>query len=222
MATPLCLKVTCLALVLAKQVLVVSRFSMLYLQYYKWGGTQTHFLLYNFYVPCIITGTIFEIFVILYLRREIKKDSVWWNDRFCRVFTLYSLMFWIYLYWQILFQVYIFCFEEEYYPGSRAVDLLEQIANAGISVLVIVILYWPRVSTTTHGRRNASVGAGFFTRDENVQIQNISDGFVHTNQSNRQQRTSSRKGFLYTAVVFLVLYLAEIVLLILAMFQFDL
>lgn len=218
MNTPRCLKVTCLALILVKQVLVVTRLSILCVEVNN-GNNGSHFLLYFFYIPCMLIGSVFEIFLIFYLRHEIRKDSVWWNVRFCCIFTLYSLMFWLYLYWQTLFQAYVYFFEKEHYVGSRPLDLLEHIANASISVLVIVILYRPSFSKTTYTCETAQTQVVFSSSDENVRIRNISTGAANTIQSEHHQNKPSRMCSLCIAVFFFISYLALIALLIVVMFH---
>lgn len=216
MITPLCLKVTCLGLVVVKQVLVVTRFGILYAKV-SGGNVHLHALLYYFYIPCIVTGTIFELFLILYLRREIRKDLLWWNAMFCRVFTLYSLMFWLYLYWQTLVQAYVYVAVTEYYAGSMAVDLLEHLANTGIGVLMIFILYRPVFFKATNTSEDTRAQVVFSTRDENVRVQNLFNNAANSTQLDSQQTNSLRKCALYMAVVFFLLYMIAIALLIVSM-----
>ena len=98
------------------------------------------------YLPVLLVATIFSVIQLYCLHREIKQPSLWFRDWLCRVFTLYSLYFWILLYPYAALHVWVYYRGTPYgnlYTFGTICDIAETIMCLVVQSLIFRILFRP-------------------------------------------------------------------------------
>lgn len=202
----LCLKITCLILILAKQICEVVKHSMVF------HASRDAF--YIGYIPLIIVEAIFEATLLSHLRREIYADLYWWKTSFRSVFIFLCLRFWLLLYVQIFIDLW--STDTEFFT----VGIMEHIANAVISLLIILLLFRPVIFSScvrSMNRVTEDIPTVYAARDQRVGLPDNYRGVSSMQPSGDSQANTNESHsfcFLVTSTVFLVLYLGGIIFLI--------
>lgn len=132
------MKRACVLCIVLKQLVSIIRCCVVFS---FWEDSKYYFFTdITFYAPILIAGTIFSAIQLYSLLRELQEDLIWTRRWFCRIFTLYCLTFWLYLYGEMimLHLLYIFC---AVYPYGQILDSLDVILNLVIQALIMKLLF---------------------------------------------------------------------------------
>lgn len=131
------LKLACVVCIVTKQVLSIIRLIEVIAQNESIYYFEAALALY---IPDLVVGTVFSPIQLYSLLRELQQDILWNKFWFCRIFTLYTLTYWLYLYEFGIFRMMLYLFGLLHNPSGYFFDSADVVLNLVTQALMLKIL----------------------------------------------------------------------------------